>query len=451
MVNCDMSLKTFAEASNYIHSYIPKSKPQAFPGHIGWERTRYILEQLGNPQDQLRVIHVAGTSGKGSVSTTIYQMLHQLGCTVGLNLSPHLITIRERIQINGSYISEQAFVETLNSISPVLEQTKTSKFGIPTFFDVVTAMAYTYFRNQDVDYAVIETGMGGLLDGTNIVSRADKVCVITPIGYDHMEVLGSSLQEIASQKAGIIRPHNTVFSAIQTNEALHELQRVTNEQNGLLYVVNPQEYVVERKNTMSGTCITYKSPELTISELKIGLRGSYQVDNVILGLKVVTYIAKRDGLHLKPDSIRQATCNLMLPGRFDLRTHNGISFYLDGAHNTQKMQSFLQSLSTIKPCKQYTFIVSFKQGKDVYRMLEMIRPFAAYIILTSFINTHNDIIHRSVEPQELNSILTSLEFSQYECIEELRFAIHRAQELGNDCVVTGSLYLVSEVYRRSLL
>lgn len=208
-------IDSFAKAKKYLFDHIPTASPQKFPGELGLKRTKYLLQLIGNPQEKIKIIHVAGTSGKGSVCFYISRLLQTSGFKVGLHISPHLVDVRERCQINNKLIDEKTFYQSLNKIVPYVDQVTKSKYGKPTYFEILVALVFSIFSQRKVDYAVIETGLGGLLDGTNVVSRKDKLCVLTKIGFDHMTILGNTLTQIARQKAGIIQKNNQVISINQ--------------------------------------------------------------------------------------------------------------------------------------------------------------------------------------------------------------------------------------------
>ncbi len=230
-------IDSFAKAKKYLFTHIPTVSPQKFPGELGLKRAKYLLQLIGNPQEKLRVIHVAGTSGKGSVCFYISRLLQASGFKVGLHISPHLVNVRERCQINNKLIDEKTFYQSLNKIVPYVDQVTQSKYGKPTYFEILVALVFSIFSQQKVDYAVIETGLGGLLDGTNVVSRKDKLCVLTKIGFDHMAILGNTLTQIARQKAGIIQKNNPVISIDQqtsVKKVIEKKARTTSSQ--LLFI-----------------------------------------------------------------------------------------------------------------------------------------------------------------------------------------------------------------------
>lgn len=208
-------MKTLADAEKYLNQFI---QSRLIPGEIFLQRTKHFLLLLGNPQNKLKVIHIAGTSGKSSTAYFISQLLGDLGLKVGLQLSPHLYDIRERVQINNRFIHKSVFINYVKRLKPVIEEMKLSPHGLPSYFEIMVVMGYLLFYENNVDYAVIETGLGGITDPTNTVQSADKVAVLTKIGLDHTEILGESIDQITFNKSGIIQKGNTVFSFFQSDK-----------------------------------------------------------------------------------------------------------------------------------------------------------------------------------------------------------------------------------------
>jgi len=200
------------------------------------ERMRYLLQLMGNPQDNLQAFHIAGTKGKGSTSAMIFSILKSAGYKVGLYTSPHLQSIRERIATHEGFISQEEFVDLIDYAKPYIEEAKKHPiFGSPTFFEVLTALAFLYFSMKKLDYVVIEVGLGGRLDATNVINPL--ISIITPIGFDHMHILGDTLEKIAFEKAGIIKEGKIVISSPQKKEAEEVIERVSRERNAVYYKV----------------------------------------------------------------------------------------------------------------------------------------------------------------------------------------------------------------------
>lgn len=235
-----VKVKTLSDIENFLKDRILLRSAEFSSGH-GLKRTQYFLKLIGNPQNKIKVIHIAGTSGKGSTATLISQMLASQDFKVGLHLSPHVIDIRERFQINNKLPDEKKVVKYFNQILPAIEQMEVSSYGTPTYFEIIVALSFYMFLNEGLNYAVMETGFGGLYDATNCVSNKNKVVILTKIGLDHMRILGKNISEIAFQKASIIHSHNYVISIQQYPSAQKVIKRIANKNNAYIQWVIPHK------------------------------------------------------------------------------------------------------------------------------------------------------------------------------------------------------------------
>lgn len=410
-----MKFQTFDQSLDFLYNSIPTSNKGKFPGQTGLDRAKKLLIALGNPQEKIKVIHIAGTSGKGSTAYIISHILTNLGFKTGLSLSPHLIDIRERCQINNELISKNKFVEYLNKIRPVVEEYK------PTYFEILIALAFYVFYKEKVDYAVIETGMGGIYDGSNVVSNKDKVCVLTKIGLDHTKVLGNTIEEIAVQKCGIIQSGNTVLSTVQKPSV---------------------------KKIIEETCKNKKCELIfldKIVDVKSSLVGEYQKENISLALKVISELSKKNEFILDVQKINNALMNAHFPGRFDIIKKDDKTIILDGAHNPQKMQAFISSLTKEFPNKKFDFMVAFKKGKDYKVMLDLIIPVATSITVTSFFSDKQDLVHLSEDTTKIKEYIKDK--IKTTVIENSKKALDSIE--SDFIVVTGSLYLLGEIKIKS--
>lgn len=227
-----MILHTFKQAEIYLASHVPKTSSTTFPGEVGLRRAKQFMQLLGNPQEKLKIIHVAGTSGKGSTCYLISSLLASQGFKIGLHQSPHLTDVTERFQISGRNISQKEFVFYLNKIIAVVEKIKNI-----TYFEILVGMAFYIFAEKNVDYAVMETGLGGRYDGTNVVFRSDKLSVLTRIGLDHTNILGKTIEKIAFQKAMIINKNSQAISIDQERKAENVIRDVVNKRQAKIKFV----------------------------------------------------------------------------------------------------------------------------------------------------------------------------------------------------------------------
>jgi len=418
-----------------------------FPGVIGLERVRSLLKDLNNPQDKLKVIHVAGTSGKGSTSFFLSTILRSLGFNVGLSVSPHLLDVRERFQINNKLLTEDKFCDYLNQIIPAIETVSRTKYGSPTYFEVLIALAYYIFRKEGVDYAVIETGLGGTYDATNIVTRRDKIVVITNIGHDHTNVLGKTLSKIAFQKAGIIQLYNDVVTTRQCRRVMEVINEVSLEKKSKLYVVG--QSAIKEMSLVSGTLFDFSFLGIAIKNVQLRMLGSFQVQNSSLALSTVVLLSERDKFIFDIEKIRQALKKALFVGRMQRILINNRTLIIDCAHNPQKMSMFTKNLATYFPNQKFTFVIAFKRGKDYRNILRYIIPLAKDIIVTSFFDqTESQGLSTLAEDTGVISrILDGLNFKNYVVCKDGKEALMLLlQDKKAEGVITGSLFLISELY-----
>lgn len=419
-----MRLNTYSQAFKYLFSHIPDSSTRVYSGEMGLKRMKHLAHLLGDPQDKIPVIHIAGTSGKGSTATMISEILTAHGLTVGLHISPHLVDIRERFQINRKLISKELFVSTLNEIVPAIETMKSTEYGEPTYFEINTALAYLIFVKKKVDVAVIETGLGGLLDGTNIVSRQDKLCVITRIGLDHTEILGKTLSEIAFQKAGIIQSGNAVLTIRQAPEVIEVLDDVVAQKNTSVNIVE------------------------TDNSLELGVRGAFQKENASLAIASAKQWMVQNNRNPDDALIKKTLKNIIILGRFDIRHIKNKTVIIDGAHNPEKMNAFINSLIKLYPGAKFDFILAFKKGKNYAEMLPLLLPMTQSLTLTRFSSSQQEALDMSEDPEKIKQVALELGFKNVQLSPSPKKALIDAlSSTAKIIVITGSIYLQEEIYQ----
>lgn len=440
-----MTITTFDQAQQFLFDHIPHGVKQEFPGGKGRERMKRLMEILDNPQDKISVIHIAGTSGKGSTATIISALLVATRKKVGLHVSPHILDIRERIQINNQMIAKEAFIEYLNQITPAIDTLTKTSFGSPTYFEILVALAFYTFAKEQVDFAVMETGLGGLYDGTNVIQNSNKLCVITKIGFDHMQILGNTLAEIATQKAGIIHPHNMVLSTWQ-DPAAGKVIRNTAQQKQAEYFELAPDNVTNITVSEKGTSFDFSFLDRTYTQLPLSLVGAFQAENAAEALAALILLERKGTISLQETALRDALAHLSIPARMDVQHIREHALIIDGAHNPQKMTRFLESLQFILRGQKATFLVAFKKGKDYEEMLPMIIPFAKKIIATEFFTKSFDMIHFSEDSTAIKQICEQNGFTNVTAIKENDKAFQEALKQEGIIVATGSLYFSSELY-----
>lgn len=405
-----MKLTTIAEAEAALAPMVAAAAQTAGRG-ITTERTLALASLVGNPQRHLRVVHVAGTSGKTSTSYYTAALLRAAGQKVGLTVSPHIASITERVQINNQPLPDDMFCAYMSEFLP---QVLAGDDELPTYFEVMMAFALWAFAREGVDYAVVETGLGGLHDSSNICRRQDKLCVITDIGLDHTAVLGNSMEEIAAQKAGIIAPKNHALMHHQ-DEAI---------------VATVREHVARQ----SGAFTVLPAPEYT----------EYQDRNFALAKAAYDYLAKRDGLPQLSAEALQQTRRLQVPGRLETVTRRGAQIVRDGAHNEQKMRALTTTLMVKYPGQKWAVVLAMKQSKDYEAVIALLAPITRYAVVTQF-RASQDTPIESIAPGVL-----AQEFAKHGITATEQPTIAMAADQLIDAhepgiLVTGSLYAVGEV------
>ncbi len=444
------------------------------PQDYSLDNISLALFKLGNPQQDLKIIHVAGTSGKGSTTTLVSKILESQGFKVGTFVSPHIVDIRERIQINGEFISPQELEVIFNNIKYCLYEVKLS------FFKTIVAVSLMHFKNEKVDYCVLEVGLGGQLDATNF-PKDNKICVLNSIGLDHTNILGNTLELIAKQKAGIIQDNCQVVALSQSGEVNKVFETVASEfGTEINYVNSDQDFgKIELKIKNNKPCVAFGYVDLNqkIHQINLSLAGEYQASNCALALKSIEIISQKDSWTIDWSRVEIALNNVKLVGRFEVlegfqtlesfenveilesleisnsttkKANNQLTI-IDGAHNPQKIQCFLDSLVQYYPNSRYNLLIAFKKGKDSQEMLLEILKHRAKIntiILTSF-KTNQDSPIASQDPLELVNFLESQNFFDYIVETNCKAALDvldNPNNFNSINIITGSLYLVSKIH-----
>src|SRR3989344_1640348 len=408
---------SYKQALEYVYKRIPTSAAKKFPGQLGLARMAYVLEQLGSPQEKYKTIHVAGTSGKGSCVTLASATLSSQGIKTGVTLSPHIVEIRERCQINGKPISKDKFAKYLSQITPIIEAVDKSLYGRVTYFETLTALAFYSFWKEGIKVAIIETGLGGTFDATNVIKRKDKVVIISRVGLDHTAILGNTLSSIAAHKAGIIQMKNRVVTVDQAKDVINQIKSQCKKMKAGLVVLSPKrEYRVLSVNRR-GTQVEVNLPTTKLL-LTLGLIGAYQAENFAPALQAALFILSDLKRKLNKAKLIIALKQISFPGRFEVKNINSRPVVFDGAHNAQKMEMFVSSLTKVFIGKKFTFLLAFKHDKDVPSMLKYIIPHAKKIIITTFCVEGQDFLQTSTPPQKVGLLLKGLSFNSLEVVND---------------------------------
>jgi dihydrofolate synthase / folylpolyglutamate synthase len=432
-------INTLQEAQNYLFAQIGNQKRDQSPAYR-LARTKEILKRLGSPQNKLRIVHIAGTAGKGSTAYLTSLVLSSQGFKVGLHLSPHLTDIRERFQINNQLISKQKFLKHLNELKPILEKFAKTRWGKPDYFEILNILAFKIFYQEEVNYAVIETGLGGLYDSTNAISNPQKISVITKIGQDHCQILGNTLAEIAFQKMGIVLSKSTIITGPQRPAANWMIKKAIRQKQAQLIKIGEKKDFQIKKTKPRGTKFTYQSRPLFLS-----LIGRHQAQNCALALKTIETISVRDQFHLSWPRIKEVLAKAHFPGRLEIIKKNNKKIILDGAHNEEKMAALTQALKEIFPQEKFDFLIAFKKDKKAKRMIKKIIPLANKVTISAIFSSHSNWQKLAYPPEKIKTIFHNLGFEKTKIISQPQKALESNLKNNRPLVITGSLYLIGEV------
>ncbi|MFC1668360.1 bifunctional folylpolyglutamate synthase/dihydrofolate synthase [Chlamydiota bacterium] len=427
-------LESYQEILSKLHSF------ERFGVRLGLERIKALLRSLGNPHKQLHFIHIAGTNGKGSVATSITHILAEAGIKTGLYTSPHLISIRERIKINNTSISRCAFLHVAQEVLGVIaKKHKEDEF---TFFEVITAIAFCFFFQKKVSWVVLETGLGGRLDATNVVSSA--IQIITSIEKEHTEYLGKSITQIACEKAGIIKKKGIVLTAAR-GRAGSVIKQVANRMDARLYCYPYNMSYVIKKRTQTGQSLDCKGPGFTIKDLFLSMVPSCQAVNCLLAITAIR-ILSRYGISISEEIIKKGMATISFPGRWSEISWRDLQFIVDGAHTPRAVISFVKTFQEQYPHKKTTIIFGICHDKNVGKIINELLPITQKVMVVAL----NTARSRNVEdlvtswakvfPQEDIFTISSL----HEFLLEKNTLL--ADEL-QPIVVIGSLFLAGEFFK----
>ncbi len=355
------------ECIEYIHSL------SKFGKKAGLTNIRMLLNYLGNPQDELSCIHVAGTNGKGSTSYLIANVLKYQGYKVGLFTSPFIEIFNERIRLNGENISDSDLVKYTIKVKNAVDYL-IGKGYYPIEFEVITAIAFLYYKDQKCDYVVLETGLGGRYDSTNIIKN-NTLCVITNIGIDHTNILGETIEDIAYQKAGIIKENSTVVLYPAQKEACGVIERYSAEMNASVKQVDVSSLEII-SDDFSGSVFNYKMHK----NIHLSLVGTHQIYNAITALEAIDVLSKK--INLSEESIVKAFFNAKWPVRFEV-FNKDIPVVIDGAHNLQGVSSFVSGMDKYFPDKKKVFVVGMLNEKQYTQSLDCALNIADAVVITS--------------------------------------------------------------------
>jgi len=406
---------------------------------LGLKNITYLLSLFDNPHLKNKVIHVAGTNGKGSTAAIIYTILQKAKFKVGLYTSPHLVSFQERIRINGEDITQEEVYSLLERLKPVIHKVaNTEGYQHPTFFEVITTMAYLYFYEKNVDFTIMEVGLGGRLDATNVCQPL--LSVITHIDFDHMDKLGNSLADIAGEKGAIIKQNTPVVSAQQFPEAADIIRKIVQEKEAPLYSYGDHINATLLNSTLKGNYFNYAGIYHNINNLYLPLAGEFQIENASLAM-AITELINNKGFVITKDDIVSGVRNSQWPGRFEIVREKPMVI-LDGAHNPNGVNQFINNLRKLIPAKKIIAVLGVFQDKDYPTIIKTIVPRVNQVILTMADNPR--ATPTSVLAKEAQRYMNKENIVE---TNNVTAAINKSLQIAQEdevICITGSLYTVGE-------
>ena len=344
----------------------------------GLERIQALCNKLGNPEQKLSVIHVAGTNGKGSAVAMLSSILQQAGYRVATYTSPHLDRYNERFTINGEQISDEDFASEITLMKKVCEELKQEGKAVPTLFEIVTGAAFHYFAEQNIDILILEVGLGGKYDATNIIP-SPLLSLIMSISFDHTDFLGDSIEKIAEEKAGIIKKNCPVVLYSQDEIVYNIMWTKSKELHAPFYCPENAETIVSSQ-TLDGTVFSVKTDRIALNDVYLPLLGSYQINNCVTVLEACSVLSER-GLNISEKNIRDGLKNAFWAGRMEICGKEPLVI-LDGAHNADGILQLAKSMTAYFENRKVTLILGVLGDKEYDKMAEYILPHADTVILT---------------------------------------------------------------------
>jgi len=441
--NYTAALRYLSSLTNFETTRARRLHPEVFT----LDRMRALLKKLGDPQTQFKSVHVAGTKGKGSTCAMLDTALRASGYTVGLYTSPHLMDVRERIQIDGQLIPHQAFTGALQQVAAAAAKLP-AKLGAPTYFEALTAMALLRFAEQAVDVAVIETGLGGRLDATNVITP--EASVITAIGLDHMQILGPTLADIAREKAGIIKPGVPVITIEQEESAAAVIAEAAERAGSPLRVLGRDidfSYRFEASPKLGPhTCVCLSTSRVAFEHVSVPLPGEHQALNCGLALAAIDALSDR-GFALNETSMIESLEHVSLPGRMELISTSP-RILIDGAHNPLSLRALMRSIGAHVPYDSMVLIFGCAEDKDIDGLLREIALGADKVVFTRARGNQ-----RAADPEELGRRFAKVSGRMSQTAPDYPAALETAElAVGREDLicVSGSFVLAGEAKKHAL-
>lgn len=418
---------TYSEALEKIHSLL------TFGSRPGLDRVRELLRRMGNPQDKLKYIHVAGTNGKGSVCAMLSSVLAAAGYKTGLFISPYILDFRERIQINNEMIGEEVLISAVERTFPLIEELKNEGIII-TEFEYVNALEFLIHAEAECEIVVLETGMGGLLDCTNVI-KPPLCSVITTIGLDHTAILGDTIEKIAEQKCGIFKRGSAAVTSAQEPEAMEVIEKTAKDLS-IPLIKSESVKIGVLSESLRGSEFEYKEKIMRIS-----LAGSHQLENLRTALATLGYLAENNMISITSEQLARGLAAAKNPARLELMNESPLTL-LDGAHNPNGIAALRKALDRFLPDKKKICVIGMLADKDIDSSVELFGDIFD-TVFTVPVNNPRAISPEGLAEKFAAHGISAVSFDSAKAAVDK--ALKAAAENGGAVIICGSLYLAAEV------
>ncbi|MFC5447267.1 bifunctional folylpolyglutamate synthase/dihydrofolate synthase [Paenibacillus aestuarii] len=411
----------------------------------GLQRMQLLMEKLGHPERRLKFIHVAGTNGKGSTCAYLTSVLRACGYDVGTFTSPYLERYTNRIQVNGADIEDEALLRLVNRMKPIVDEIAATEVGSPTMFEISTALAILYFGTVTYpDFVVWEVGLGGRLDSTNIVNPI--ATVITNVGHDHMEILGDTLEQVAAEKAGIIKAGVPVITAVEPESVWRVIEQTAKDKKATLYTLGNQYHFTTVTSELDHQTFDFTGPFRSLKEIPISLNGHHQLKNAAVAVMTLEVLRQYYALIVDDEDLYKGLAATRWPGRLEM-VSNHPRILLDGAHNPEGAETLAAALTSVYSYRKLHFMAGMLSTKNHTGYLRHILPLVDTLILTE------PDFHKKGDAGKLAELAEELlhdmgrkvdiivERDWKQALETLK----SRTEQDDLAVVSGTLYLISDV------
>jgi len=405
---------------------------------IGLDKFKEFMSLLGNPQDQLKFVHLAGTSGKGSTASFLASILKESGYKTGLTLSPHVFSIKERLQINGKIITKSKFKKIFLQLEPKFWEIAKNYGKTPSFYEILLAMAFVYFQQEKCEIVVIETGLGGKLDATNIIGSQWQI--ITNVGLDHTRILGSTKELILKDKQEIIKNNSEIISGIKENYLKKIISKKAIETNSKILFLN-EDFGYKIVNS---SVFDFQFKNKSLKNIEINLKGIFQFDNASLAIATSFLMIKKFS-KINDKTIKDGIKNAYIPARFQIISQNPIEIW-DGAHNPDKTRALIKSIKYYFPNQKFIIVFRYKKRKDILIMIKSLTSISEKIIITGSKGVGDTGFDQIFTQKDIKKIPKEFNIESEEKLEKAYLMAKKyCQNNKTGILVTGSLYMMKEL------